>query len=847
MKRLSLNYSRLLIFLIFIWAAFMSWYLIYNTYDLNNSSYIDTSTFLQSLLSVLLHKAFVNTVPGGSYFSVHASPFLIFLIPFITLYKSSATLYLIQSIIIYSAAFPLFLIARIKLEDDRVAFLIAVTYLFFPYTVDFPFEVVTIFMGLMIYSYYFFEIRNYPAFFTTFLLTLSTIEFNTIIGIFFGLYLLVIFLYQYLRGSSYHPEKRIIDSIRTLFKSITGNKYALSIYAILFVSIAFYVLDTHIISYFSHGSHSIVSNLAYSNIFSISGLLHGFSFDLNAKVDSLMSLNAPYLFLSFFSPFALMEIPWFIASGISTFSPYWTLGVYYESYIIPFVALSAIFGMHKLGQWISDQHLRKKILRKLSYVFVFVSLLLFLSVLVSPLVSSLPVPVSQNNAGVSSLASLIPSNQSVFTGVNELPIVSAHVPDAWFYGSPKNYTLFNVESGPPYSLSGYGLLGASGSYALYERNFTGNPVMNDLYVNKTPVSFAPGSSVQSSFTQFLPAGNYSVSVCGNFNPVKSSIVNTNQGNTSYVYLNDDYVYIYPFQFPNPVTLKSISLNSRMTYGVYTVQSMITSTLNPESFTNYQCFYYYQYKFHGESFTYNLNLKSNTTYYLWLWSSGYPGGLYFPTHNGTTDAMIGTIADNGPTAYGQKITTVTNITATNFGPQISFYSISNFGSEHPSNMTIETNTTSKNYDFNFELTGNYQKSFNISVSGGSMVSFNINSNEINGSLIEKIIIKSSGYSFSENYFQAHPYMVLLFIFIISLPLLIASFLSFKVKRYGIVHRINKLILASATIVYFTLFGLYYFYIYLNTLPMFILALILLISITLFIVNYDWFGKPRTGEV
>jgi hypothetical protein len=42
-------------------------------------------------------------------------------------------------------------------------------------------------------------------------------------------------------------------------------------------------------------------------------------------------------------------------------------------------------------------------------------------------------------------------------------------------------------------------------------------------------------------------------------------------------------------------------------------------------------------------------------------------------------------------------------------------------------------------------------------------------------------------------------------------------------------------------------LYYFYIYLNTLPMFILALILLISITLFIVNYDWFGKPRTGEV
>lgn len=841
MKRPTINYSRLLIFLIFLWTSFMSWYLIFRTYDLNNVSTIDTSTFLQSLLSFFLHKPLINTVPGGSYYSVHASPFLLVILPFIILNKSAATLYIFQSIIIYSAAFPLFLIAKKRLEDDRVAFLLSVTYLFFAYTTDSPFEMVTVFMGLMIYSYYFFDARKYTGFFITFVLTLSTIEFNPIIGVVLGLYLLVLFVFDFFRTKLNAIENKFKDSIKLFYTTVKGSRYALTIYAIIIVSVAFYELDTFIISSFSHGTHNITINLSHSNLFSLTGLLDGFGYDLASKVKSIIFINAPYLFLSLFSPFSVMELPWFLASGVSTFPPYWTLGVYYESYIIPFVALSAIFGMEKLGQWISEPRLRKKIMRRLSYVVFFVNILLFLSLVIGPIVSTMPSQLSQDNSGVSSLSTLIPFNQSVYTGVNELPVVSAHAPDTWYYGPPRNYTLFNTQSGPPYSLAGYGFVAASGSFALYERNYTGNPLFNQFYLNETPVSYNAGCSVSSSFSQFLPLGNYTISTCGTFSPVKSILLNANQGNVSYLFLNDDYVYIYPFSFSVPVTLRSISIESKMTYGVYTVQSMVTTSLEPQSFVDYQCSNYYQYRFKGEQFSYDLQLNANTTYYLWLWSSGDPGGLYFPTHTSTNNAMIGKIACSKTTPYGYKISTVTNLTNTSYGPQIAFYAISNFGTQHPSNLSIAINASSKDYTFDTEMNGSFNSSFNLSITSSGFVNFNVMSGELNGSLVQKIVIKSSTYSFKGNYALEHPYLILSLLSIFSLPLLFLSLVDVKFRRFKILQEIDAIILIVTTSACFLLLGLYYFGIFVDLTPVYITALLLLISFVIYVANYDWFGN------
>ena len=78
----------------------------------------------------------------------------------------------------------------------------AIVFLLNPYIHDNPFETLTLFMGFIIYSYYFFDAKRYIAFAITFLLALSTMEFNPVIGGFFGLYLILLFLYDKIKISS---------------------------------------------------------------------------------------------------------------------------------------------------------------------------------------------------------------------------------------------------------------------------------------------------------------------------------------------------------------------------------------------------------------------------------------------------------------------------------------------------------------------------------------------------------------------------------------------------------------------------------------------------------------------
>ena len=117
---MKLNYYKLLIYITTLWIIINIWYIIYNIYNLNNGGIVDTTTSLQSLLSVFNREDFVNTVPGGSYFRVHASFILYLLLPFMSIYRSFITLYIIQSIIIYSASIPLFLISTLIPQNLRV-------------------------------------------------------------------------------------------------------------------------------------------------------------------------------------------------------------------------------------------------------------------------------------------------------------------------------------------------------------------------------------------------------------------------------------------------------------------------------------------------------------------------------------------------------------------------------------------------------------------------------------------------------------------------------------------------------------------------------------------------------
>ncbi len=841
--KFKLNYFRLLLFFTFLWVSINLWYIVYSVYNLNNGGIIDTTTSLQSLLSVFNRKVFVNTIPGGSYFSVHESFILYLLLPFISVYRSFITLYIIQSVIIYSASIPLFLIGRRHTGNDKISFIMALAYLFNPYIHDNPFETLTLFMGFIIYSFYFFDSKNYKAFFIVFIISLSTMEFNPLIGGFFGLYLILLYTFDLYRNNikEFIKERKSKYIIEPL-KYIVRQRYFYLAISILLISITFFEVDKYSILYFSHNTHPISSNIAGSNQSSIFSLLYGFKSGLSSKIKSIMELNMPFLFLSFLDPFALMELPWFMASGISSFGPYWSPYVYYDSYIIPFAAIAAVLGISRIYKLLDGLNKKNKIISMLSYLVLFVTIILLISTAIIPMFENPVKSVSNENAGVAQLASLIPKNQSVYTGVNELPIVSSYVPDTWFYGSPKNYTLFNVSNGPPYSLNGYHFVAGSGNYALYSKTYNGNVKFNNILTDYNTGKFNPGYSLRDSKNIFLPSGSYNLSLNYNYSPLKINETGFNKGNTSMEYLNDSYAMIYPLKYNINTTLNRIAINSKMRSGYYTIQSMISSSLNASSSLQSYSFNHNQYNYVSEVLHYNLTLKAGKTYYLWLWSSGDPGGMYYPVHNGSKNTYIAKIYNGtGTTSYGYYFKNVSSINSSNLNPQIFVYGFNKNGKKLDSNLTLQVINGNEAINKTVTIKGNGKYTFNFNLSKSGETSISLSSNIVNGYFNSNNVLSSVAYKNNDNnFYLENPYIVLSLIFIIALPLLMFSLIAVNIPKLYSIESISRLILIASLISYYLTLTLYFYhYVDISLLAFKYLGLIISISLLLYLLNYkNW---------
>lgn len=825
----KINYLYLLITITVLWIFINLWYIVYNIYDLNNGGIVDTTTGLQSLMSSFYHQPFVNTVPGGSYFSVHASEILYVLLPFFAIYRNFIDLYIIQSILIYSATIPLFLLARKKIENDKVAFLISMVYLLNPYIHDNPFETLTLFMGFIIYSYYFFDAKRYAAFIITFLLALSTMEFNPVIGGFFGLYLILLFLYDKIKISKLSS---IINKIKArnfkLSYNVIKNKYLLFGIFVLLISISFFYLDKYIILYFSAGKHAISANLAGTNTSSLSAIFATFKSGLTSKINSVIELNAPFLFLSFLDPFVLLEFPWFLAYSITTFSPYWSVGVYYDSYIIPFAAIAAVLGLRKLKDVFGNNDKGNSAIKKITYLAVLITVILLISNVIIPMADNPVIPVNSNNYGVDQLAALIPGDASVYTGVNNLPIVSSHAYNTWFYGPERNYVLYNITSPP--NLAGYGFVAASGSYALYEKDYSGTPKFNNLCVEGTSSSYSPGTSMNYGITNgfSIPEGNYRLSL--NINYRGSKIITYNKDANNSLFLNDSYALVYPFNVTGNFMLNNVVVDSSMIPGYYILQSMITSSENPSSVISCVSYGQNQYNFKYEDFNFNgINLNAGKTYYLWLWSSGDPGGLTFPVvHHTTTSSYIADIYKGmGPDSYGYKISNVYSLKPSDYAPKLSLILSSDEFHDSTNLYVISGEKTT-------EINVSRSESYNLDVSNAPL---SVNSNLLNGTLSMSYCLKSLSGKENIPFLLREPYLVLA-ILIISSVFVYPSAYAMDKNTKIINLKYVELILIISLITFFAVFALYYYrYISVNLVYFKIIGIIIAISFFLFIVKFN----------
>jgi len=610
-----INYFLLIVGITYGWIVLNSLYQITRIYNLSGNYWvIDTVTFVQAFSSAIFaHLPFVENIPGGPFFAVHSSPILYVLLPFYSISPGFSILYVIQSVILYSPAVVLYLIARKKMGNDLNAFLFASSYLLFGMVSTGTFEILSLFAGFFIYAYYFHTEGKIVPFFIFLLLALSTMEFAPIIGGMFGLLLIILELNR--------------KNLKAIFRERDYQilrKYMLGVIVIA-VSVIFFVVDLKVISFFSLGHHSALSNLYGTNVTSGSSLLQGLETSKSSKVYYLVSTNYSYLFLSFLDPIALLQIPWYLAIWISVF-PYWTS--YYTSYTWPFVVLGAIGGISRIGKLSVNKKMVTRILTLMVLSLMVVSWIAYPAFTV-------PSPVSQENLGVQQIADVIPENASVFSDIYSYPIISSHTWNTNAFGGERTFTVFNATDGPPYSLAGYGFYAASGDYLAYEKNYSSPPVINNFYYEITPsITSLAGAPFTYSTTLYLPKGNYEISA----NLVQKSspgIETINPGTTTNTQFPVNQEVIQEFTVNRTISVDYIVISIAPTYGAYGIDAKITTSLDPVAVPIASYGYYgivsgISYIQIQGPFT----LYPGTSYYVWVGTGGYPGGIYLPLTHGT---------------------------------------------------------------------------------------------------------------------------------------------------------------------------------------------------------------------
>jgi uncharacterized membrane protein len=365
----------------------------------------DLGIFNQTFWSTVNGRFFYYTVEpwfGESFFAVHFSPILIFVVPFYAVYPHPETLLVLQSFVIALGIVPLYFLAKAKLSE-RWAFLLSASYLMNPLVVganfyDFHFEA---FIPITLFStIYFLEKGNLKLYTFSLLLSLMVHEYMAV----FTILLMV-----------YEMAKRM-KSKEALRK--------IAVYAILTISLStlWFLSASAIHSHLRKPeteSMSIISPLL-GDVGNPVALFSNLGYDLPQKLLYVIMLLAPLLFASLLSSHIFLSIPWLLFTFLLNYRPYYTLSYQYSLLILPFVYVSSIHGIKKIHSSALKSINLGRILVLSTFAFFVLSL-----TLVQPQLFNLKRADSAHD-----VIQLIPENASVLATNTLFPHVSSRF-EAW--------------------------------------------------------------------------------------------------------------------------------------------------------------------------------------------------------------------------------------------------------------------------------------------------------------------------------------------------------------------------------------------------------------------------------
>ncbi len=400
----------------------------------------DLSIYSQSLYSTLNHGKllyYTSELPGnpsGSLFGIHFSPFLFLLVPIYAIYQNPVTLLILRPIAISIGLIPLYWILREQQLNSRLlTFFLAIIYVVFP-PINAPlsnFDVEAFLPALFLFAIYYLRKGKLLHSYIFVVLSLMVNEFVPLIIMAMAVYFFLL-----------HREE-IIDGLRS--KKITKN--AIFSILLLLTGILWFMLAGAVITHFNPNALStkwewgefgtspgeIVTNVLANPAKTINVLFN----DGQSKFLYITSLFGPLVFLSFLDPLTLiMTLPWLMASLLSVNPLYYAIGTQYPAFVSPFLFVSAVNGIKKLGDISS-----RDVLRKIGFLM---SVSLVISILLLPTGGDFSVTQAEETTRIA--LNEIPSTASV----SVMPEVHPHLCNRLevypYFKSGVDYVLFNVYS-----------------------------------------------------------------------------------------------------------------------------------------------------------------------------------------------------------------------------------------------------------------------------------------------------------------------------------------------------------------------------------------------------------------
>jgi hypothetical protein len=170
-------------------------------------------------------------------------------------------------------------------------------------------------------------------------------------------------------------------------------------------------------------------------------LLQAVSYDFQSKLFYLVTIFAPFGFLSLFQlTEALPAIVWIALAFLSNYPPYYQIGFQYSALVAPFVIIAAIKGFERVQSLLkTDSRRTGKLVRRLFLACVLVSLVLSLQSLPPNLQAIISTHDQKLNALIMQIQASFP-NASILTQYDLFPHVSTSLKS---YVVPPMFPAFN--------------------------------------------------------------------------------------------------------------------------------------------------------------------------------------------------------------------------------------------------------------------------------------------------------------------------------------------------------------------------------------------------------------------